>query len=207
MEADDRKENNMVAIVKARGGSVPILVLSIVVGVLFAVQGAATAAQGAGDPGKPALSAQTLESPLVARVIEVDKGQQTVSLRLEVPLEGVDARDLAGIKNGDLMVVRLKGGEHGNPSTAVLSPAGTPLALKLSGIRCRECTNRLEASLKAAPGVRNVMMVAKSHEALITYDPAKTNPKDLEKVVDNTEPIHAGKPFRAEEEVDHHYDW
>ncbi len=134
------------------------------------------------------------EAPVTARVVGMDKSRQIVSLRLELPLS---REALASLKSGDVVSLSFKLDKDGRPVAIGVIPAGGSLTLKLTGIQCQACADRVESALKAAPGVTQVSVTADPPRAMVSYDPARTTPEAIEEVVRRTPPIHAGYPFGA----------
>ncbi len=75
---------------------------------------------------------------------------------------------------------RFKGhsGGDGSPSSSVQTAD-----LPLLGMHCAACANRIETSLKSAPGVADAIVNFATTRATVHYDPAKTNPLILREAV------------------------
>ena len=64
--------------------------------------------------------------------------------------------------------------------------ATTALDVKLSvrGMTCADCTSKVEAALKAVPGVTKAEVSLEKNEAMVTYEKGKTTPEALVKAVE-----------------------
>ena len=73
-----------------------------------------------------------------------------------------------------------------------VSQAGERCTLKVDGMRCGACANRVQTVAKRIDGVGEVLVSHERGTAQVSYDPAKTDPAAIAKAI--TE--HSG--FRSE---------
>ncbi len=77
--------------------------------------------------------------------------------------------------------------DGGGPvAVAPAAAAAATLQIKLTGMTCSACAQRIERSLKVAPGVLEAGVNLASEKATVRYDPARTSPDRLKEVVIGT---------------------
>ena len=69
---------------------------------------------------------------------------------------------------------------------------GKMCSLKVSGMVCSACANTVEKAVKKIDGVKTIKADQPTGIAAVTYDPAKTTPEAIAKV------INGKTPFKAE---------
>ncbi|MDO8589196.1 MAG: heavy-metal-associated domain-containing protein [Armatimonadota bacterium] len=166
---------------------------------------------GDGDQGSHVGTAggEKRELKVTGTVLAINAKTRTVSLRLDVPL-GVEvgADQIRKTKVGDTVTAIMTAGAKGRiilqklvAGAADASPAGNlqTVKFKITGLMCGACADKLQESLKSAPGVATASVSVNPAEAKITFDPAKTDASTLKKAVAETEPIHEGHPFGVRE--------
>jgi len=57
-------------------------------------------------------------------------------------------------------------------------------SMKLSGMSCASCANRVEEALRSAPGVTEASVNFAAESALVRYDPERTTVEALERAVE-----------------------
>src|SRR3989344_4680669 len=58
--------------------------------------------------------------------------------------------------------------------------------IKISGMHCASCANRIEKSLKKVKGVKEASVNFASEKAMVEYDESKTSRKALEQTIEKT---------------------
>lgn len=67
---------------------------------------------------------------------------------------------------------------------AVASAPTESTVVPVEGMSCQACVARVKKTLKETAGVSEVRVSLEKHEAEIRYEPAKTSPEKLAKVID-----------------------
>jgi len=77
-------------------------------------------------------------------------------------------------------------------ATASAFAATKTVTIRVSGMKCGNCSSSVAKALKATAGVKDVEVSSAKGEALITYDDEKVNEAKLREVINGT-------GFKAEE--------
>jgi mercuric transport protein len=77
-------------------------------------------------------------------------------------------------------------------ATASAFAATKTVTIRISGMKCGNCSSSVAKALKATAGVKEVEVSSAKGEALITYDDEKVNEAKLREVINGT-------GFKAEE--------
>jgi mercuric ion binding protein len=77
-------------------------------------------------------------------------------------------------------------------ATASAFAATKTVTIRVSGMKCGQCSSSVAKALKATAGVKDVEVSSEKGEALITYDDEKVNEAKLREVINGT-------GFKAEE--------
>ena len=77
-------------------------------------------------------------------------------------------------------------------ATATAFAATKTVTIRVSGMKCGNCSSSVAKALKATAGVKDVEVSSAKGEALITYDDEKVNEAKLREVINGT-------GFKAEE--------
>ncbi len=64
--------------------------------------------------------------------------------------------------------------------TAVNAAEYKTVGLKIDGMTCGSCVDKVQTSLKKVEGVKEAEVTLATHTAKVVYDPSKTNEKALE---------------------------
>jgi copper chaperone CopZ len=69
---------------------------------------------------------------------------------------------------------------------AAMQQDGKVLKLKITGMTCAGCSNHISTALKNVDGIIEQSVEYPGDLATITYDPTKTNPETIIKVIEKT---------------------
>ena len=136
------------------------------------------------------------------KVVAINKTNRIVTLQIEAPL--ARQAQIPDLKPGERVIARLQMDEKGQlVASSVTRPAQSngafqTAAIRVGGMRCEACADRIAETLRETQGVKDVTVTVDPPRATVSYDPAQTNPDALKDVIRKTEPIHAGTPFTAE---------
>ncbi|MHB0912754.1 MAG: heavy-metal-associated domain-containing protein, partial [Armatimonadota bacterium] len=103
---------------------------------------------------------------------------------------------LAKAKVGDRITTTVTVDKAGGAViTGIVQSKEKAVTLKITGILCQACADRLHSSLAAVPGIKRAVVTANPAQAVVTYDPAKIGVDAIKDTIRKTKPIHEGTPF------------
>jgi copper chaperone CopZ len=141
-------------------------------------------------------------------VLAVDPRAGVLSLRVDLPLK--PDRDeqaaraaqefLASLRRGQRVATTAEVDDRGNVALVGIEPLrGTTVTLRLRGLACDACVERIEESLRSVRGVEEARASLDPMQVVVTYDPQQVSLSQLRQAVRDIEPVHPDQRYEVVE--------